>query len=196
MNIDNKKNKQKNRYIFLKVFLLIIFLIASIYVYNPLVKNHLFNFIETHILYREIPPVYNDSTFRDTEPNQVCSYMNEMGLNTNSYSRSDYFEFSCSSVSLVDNKTNYSIQYLTTGKVFNVSTLILNIKFLNYDNKDFAISQFKNYLNLLINKVSGEDMSDIINEKLKTHQNFQIYLKNDIYLRLVFTEEDLTIYIN
>ena len=187
---------KKNKFYFLKFLLLIIAILYGINHYNPILKNYIFFFIETQILYRKSPPMYSDVDFKNTEPNKVCAYMNPLNLNTNSYSRSQYFDYSCSSLAIVDNKTDYSIQYLATGNVFNIDTVLLHVNFLNKDQKYETLLEIKPYIALLLNKTTGQITPFSISKKLMTFKDFDALLNNNTHVRVVFTNDDLTIYIN
>lgn len=190
------KYKKKNNYCTLKFLTLALIILGILYIYNPLFKDYLFTFIEKNILYRDIPPVYNNTTFKETEPNKVCSYLNDFNLNTNSYSRSQYFDFGCESNSLVSADTSYSVKYLATGKAFNVDTLMLHIKFINPSEQDLALQSSLIYLDHLIKSTTHADIPLVLEKAFFNKTNFQMNIKKDIHIRLVFTENDLSIYIN
>lgn len=194
--MNTSKQKKNNSYYTLKILLLFLITSGILYLYNPLFKDYLFTFIEKNILYREIPPVYNNSTFKETEPNEVCSYLNNFNLNTNSYSRSQYFDFSCESNSLVSSDTSYSVKYLATGKVFNIDTIMLHINFINPEKKEVALKDSFIYLDELIKTTSNTDIPLILENAFFNKTNFEMHIKKDIHIRLVFTENDLSIYLN
>lgn len=194
--MNTSKQKKNNSYYTLKTLLLFLITSGILYLYNPLFKDYLFTFIEKNILYREIPPIYNNSTFKSTEPNEVCSYLNNFNLNTNSYSRSQYFDFSCESNSLVSPDTSYSVKYLATGKVFNVDTIMLHINFIEQDKKELALKNSFIYLDELIKITSNNEIPIVLENAFFAKVNFEMHIKKDIHIRLVFTDEDLSIYLN
>lgn len=191
----NDRNKKTNLP-FLKLLISLFFLIMVVFYNNPRVKEHLFYFIETNIFYREIPPVYNNINFKNTEPNKICSLMTKEKLISNSYSRNKYFDFACETGILVSADSRWNIQYLATGKLFNIDTIILKMHLIKKENRFDSSVIFLEYAEKLLNNVGKHQLPENAKQNIIGLNNFDLKLDKNQSLKYYISEDELILIVN
>lgn len=196
MDEENKTTSIFKRNHLLKLVILFNLLVIVTFYNNPRVKENIFYFIETNVFYREIPPVYNNTNFKMTEPNKICSIMTKNRLISSSYSRSQYFEFSCETGILISEETDWSIQYVATGKIFNVNTVILKMKIMKDNKKYDSAKIFFNYTHKLLSGLGIYSLPPIVKQNIVSLTDFSMKLDNNINMRYYVIEDEVTLIIN
>lgn len=191
----NNKNK-KNNTSFIKLLISLFVLVIVFFYNNPRVKEHLFYFIETNVFYREIPPVYTNVNFKNVEPNKICSLMVQDKLISTSYSRHKYFNFSCETGILVSPSSNWNIQYLATGKIFNIDTVVLKMHIIKKENIYDSSVEFYDYAEKFIQRIGDYSFPEIAKQNIIGLNNFDLKIDKNINLKYYVSENDIILIIN
>lgn len=189
-------NAKKTSWSFIKLLISLFFLILVVFYNNPKVKEHLFYFIETNIFYREIPPVYTNVNFKNTEPNKICSLLNKEKLIATSYSRNKYFDFACETGILVSPDSNWNIQYLATGKIFNIDTLILKMHLIKKEKRFDSSVIFLEYVEKFLNSVGNHQLPENAKQNIIGLNNFDLKLDKNQNLKYYISEDELILILN
>lgn len=193
--IKNIKESLRKHHL-LKLIISFILLILVTFYNNPKVKENIFYFIETNVFYREIPPVYTNQNFKNTEPNSICSIMTKDKLITNSYSRSKYFNFSCETGILVSSNSDWSLQYLATGKIFNIETVVLKMKIIKPDNKYDSAIEFFNYTDNFLMGLGIYNVPQLVKQNILGLKDFHLKLDKNITMKYYTTENEIILILN
>lgn len=191
-----QSNHKKKKSPLLKLLISISVLILVVFYNNPRVKEHLFYFIETNIFYKEIPPVYTDINFKKTEPNKICAIMVKEKLIPTSYSRHRYFDFSCETGILVSPKSEWSIQYLATGKIFNIDTVVLRMNVIKKQSQHDSAVEFLKYTEIFLNKIGGYSLPEIAKRNIMGMNSFDLKLDENLNIKYYIAENDIYLLIN
>ncbi len=174
----------------------IMLIIAFFYTYfknDKEFRESIFYLIETNIFYREIPPVYNNYNFKTMEPNKVCDMLSNVSVVGSSYSRSKYFEFACESNTLVSSDSSWSIQYIVTGKLFNVDNIVLKMEFLKKEKKYDSVKEMINFVDSLFLALGYDKVPDNLKHSIINLNNDTIVLKNETKVKLIDSDESVTL---
>lgn len=182
-------------------FLLIIIIFVLIFSYglfqtNKSIRENIFYFIETNIFYIDIPPVYTDKSFKTMEPNKVCGLLNNASIIGGAYSRSKYFDFACESNTLVAADSSWSIQFIGTGKLFNLDTLVLRMDFLKNNNNNDKVKVMAEFVNHLFIGLGYGKMPERLNNNLFTLNNSDYTISDDIKVKILHTDESISLILN
>lgn len=180
----------------LKLILSFIVLVFVTLYNNPRVKENLFYLIETKVFYREIPPVYTNKNFKNVEPNKICSILNKDKLISNSYARSKYFEFSCETGILVSPDSSWSIQYMATGKIFNIETTILKMKMIKPQNKFDIAKDFFTYTEKLFHGLGIYNMPLIAKQNILSLKDFSLKLDKNVSMNYYISDDEIILILN
>jgi hypothetical protein len=192
MTINGLTNFFKTKILF-KFLILVIFIFAFIIYHSPKARENLFYLIETRIFYRQIPPVYNDDNFKSMEPNKVCNFLNKLQLNGSSYARNHYFDFACESPTLVSSDSSWNIQYVVAGKIFNASSIVLRMDFLKINEKYDNVKEMMPFVNQLFQKMTGNDVPDVIKLSILSMEPINLKLSNDVSVKVLPAAESISL---
>jgi len=178
------------------LFKLIIALILGsflIFQNSPKIRENIFYFIETHIFYRDIPPIYDKDSFKSMEPNSVCQSMKDDRLITSSYIRNHNFDFSCESITLVAADSSWNIQFLVSGKLFNANTIILKMEFLKEEEKYDNVKEMIPFVEHLFSELGYGKMPETFRQGLYSLNNEDTKLDDNVSVKLVSSSESISL---